>query len=99
MKDLGHGRNVDLDQKKPGESTRAATNLHTGIVAPVASPIAHKDVNVLEIERKDNMTEAENETDTAVAVPTTTDPTTTTTMTTATSEGRPAICRRFRQKC
>lgn len=67
-KGLGHAENVDLDPKTKKGSTKVDTNHHAGTsVAPVANLIAPNliNVNVLKIERKDNLTEGGNEKDIA----------------------------------
>lgn len=66
MKDLGHTKNVDLDPKKSKENTKIKINPIRGIAevgAQILIALDHINVNVLKIERKNNLKEAETEED------------------------------------
>ena len=67
MKDLGHAKNVDLGLKKQKRNTKVNINRIRDIVEAVALTLItpdHINVNVLKIERRDNMKEVEKEIDT-----------------------------------
>ncbi len=66
VRDLDHEKNGDLDPKKPKRNTKVNINrIRDEAEARALSPIVpdHINVNVLEIERKDNSIEVEIEED------------------------------------
>ena len=68
MIDLGHEKDVDLDPKKPKRNTKLIINLHVDILearVAIRIDLLLINVNVLKIERKNNMTEVDSVIDTA----------------------------------
>ena len=66
VRDLDHEKSGDLDPKKPKRNTKVNINrIRDEAEARALSPIVpdHINVNVLEIERKDNLIEVEIEED------------------------------------